>query len=207
MIITAEEYFSKLHLIYNENSPQFARLPSADNVYHINAKTREIQPPEILGIARDHKAKTIYFSIDRVVDYMDLSQTCCVIQYKNNTSKISANYIVPFYDIYTKMADGKMLIPWNLDVTALSEAGTVDFAIRFYKLADRIIEEEGINEKVIAYSLNTIPARSKVLAGMGEIKQDGNNSDNLIKPSQFDILNSRIDEVSQYQKLYWTVLS
>ena len=205
MIITAEEYFSKLHLIHNENAPQFARLPSADNVYHINAKTREINAPESLGIERDHRAKTIYFAIDQRVDYMDLSQTCCVIQFINNATKLSANYIVPFYDIYTCAADGKMLIPWSLDATALSAAGTVDFAIHFYKVGNKVDIENGINEKVITYSLNTVPARSKVLPGLN-IKKANQDSDYLLKTSQYDELVSEINRISNYQQLYWTIL-
>lgn len=207
MIITAEEYFSKLHLTYNENAPQFARLlPSADNVYHINAKTREISAPESLGIERDHRARTIYFAIDQRVDYMDLSQTCCVIQYRNNATKLSSTYIVPFYDIYTCAADGKMLIPWSLDATALSAAGTVDFAIHFYQIGDRIDIEKGIDEKIIVYSLNTVPARSKVLPGLS-IKKENQNTDYLLNTTQYQELAAEINRISNYQQLYWTILS
>lgn len=203
MIITAEEYFSKLHLTLNENPPAYARFPSVDNVYPIDIKSRIIHAPEILGVERDHKARTIYFMIDQKCDYMDLSQTWCNIHYKNLTTGLTSVYIVPFYDIHTLSKDGKMLIPWNLDATALSAAGVVQFSIHFYKLGLRT-NEAGEEEQIITYNLNTQVASSKVLKGM-EVSQM--NTEDLIKPSQFDILNNRIDEVAQYNQLYWTVLN
>ena len=98
-----------------------------------------------------------------------------------------------------------MLIPWSLDATALSAAGTVDFAIHFYKIGNKVDIENGINEKVITYSLNTVPARSKVLPGLN-IKKDNQDSDYLLKTSQYDELVSEINRISQYQQLYWTIL-
>ena len=128
MVTTADEYFGKLHLTLNENPPAYARLPSAENIYNIDAKTRVVDAPEFLGVERDHKSEVIYFVIDRKVDYMDLSQTCCVINYVNDVTNMARSYIVPFYDIYTLATEGKMLVPWNLDATALGvSAGQYSF--------------------------------------------------------------------------------
>ena len=204
MIITAEEYFSKLNLIFNENPPAYAILPNADNVYTINLDERIINAPQSLGIERDHKAKTIYFSINKREDYMDLSTTCCNIHYKNLTTGLTGIYIVPFYDIYTLAHEGKMLIPWNLDATVLSAAGVVQFSFHFYKVGERDLGY-GDTEKIIIYKLNTQTASSKVLKGM-EVKDDLNNTDSLTKTSPFETLNQRIDEISQYNRLYWTIL-
>lgn len=204
MVTTADEYFSKLHLTLNENPPAYARLPSAENIYNIDAKTRIVDAPEYLGVERDHKAEVIYFVIDQKVDYMDMSQTCCVINYINDTTNMARSYIVPFYDIYTLATEGKMLIPWNLDATALSAAGNVRFQFHFYKVGEVIDETSGETKKILTYSLNTRPATSKVLPGMEVAKQD---SDYLIDADEFQILSNRINEVSQYQQLYWTVLT
>lgn len=45
MITTAEQYNSYLHVIDNANPPVYAALPTADNIYNIDIKTREIDPP------------------------------------------------------------------------------------------------------------------------------------------------------------------
>lgn len=208
MIITAEEYFSKLHLTLNENPPAYARLPSANNICPIDIESRTIQPPKELGVERDHKSKTIYFSVNQRVDYMDLSQTCCNIHYKNLTTGLTGIYIVPFYDVFTLAEEGKMLIPWNLDATVLSAAGVVQFSFHFYKLGEKSSNISENKEKIIAYLLNTQTASSKVLKGMEVVTNSDNsmNTNNLIQPSQFAILNSRIDEVAQYNQLYWTIL-
>lgn len=204
MIITAEEYFSKLHLTFNENPPAYARFPSAKNVHPIDIKSRQIAAPAELGVERDHKAKTIYFSIDQREDYMDLSETCCNIHYKNLTTGLTGIYIVPFYDVQTMASEGKMLIPWNLDATVLSAAGVVQFSIHFYKIGERS-KISGEKEKIVVYRLNTQTASSRVLKGM-EVKDDLNNTDSLTQASPFETLNQRIDEISQYNRLYWTIL-
>lgn len=203
MIITAEEYFSKLHLTLNENPPAYAILPNVDNVYSINGKTREIQSPSFLGVERDHKSRTIYFSIDRKIDFMDLSQTWCNIHYKNLSTGLEGIYIVPFYDIFTMSKEGKILIPWNLDATVLSAAGTVQFSFHFYKIGEKT-NVTGEKEKIITYILNTQYTSSRVLKGM-EVKDDI-DTDSLVKPTPFETLNQRIDEISQYNRLYWTIL-
>lgn len=205
MVTTADEYFGKLHLTLNENPPAYARLPSAENIYNIDAKTRVVDAPEFLGVERDHKSEVIYFVIDRKVDYMDLSQTCCVINYVNDVTNMARSYIVPFYDIYTLATEGKMLVPWNLDATALSAAGPVKFQIHFYKVGTKVNEKNGETEKILTYSLNTRPAASKVLPGMEYKKEQ--DTEYLINAKEFQILSDEINRVAQYQQLYWTVLT
>ena len=68
---------------------------------------------------------------------MDLSQTWCNIHYKNLSTGLEGIYIVPFYDIFTMSKEGKILIPWNLDATVLSAAGTVQFSFHFYKIGEK----------------------------------------------------------------------
>jgi hypothetical protein len=45
MITTAEQYNASLHLLNNTNPPTYAALPTADNIYNIDIKTREIDAP------------------------------------------------------------------------------------------------------------------------------------------------------------------
>ena len=101
MITTYEEYNSSLHLVNNANPPIYAMLPSAENIYNIDASTREVDAPKFLSVEKDHKSETVYFIVDRFVDYMDLATTCCAITYTNVNAGISRINHVPFYDIYT----------------------------------------------------------------------------------------------------------
>lgn len=202
MVTTALEYYSKLNLVLNENPPTYAILPSAENIYNIDLNTRVVDAPTFLGIEKDHKSETIYFIVDRYSDYIDLATTSCLIQYVN-AKKESRVYMVPFYDIYTYAQEGKMLIPWCLDATVAAYAGPVEFSIQFYKVGE-IINSNGIAEKILTYSLNTLPASSKVLEGM-EIKQL--DSKYLLTADQFKILQEQIDKINIMQDINWTILT
>ena len=202
MVTTALEYYSKLNLVLNENPPTYAILPSAENIYNIDLNTRVVDAPTFLGIEKDHKSETIYFIVDRYSDYIDLATTSCLIQYVN-AKKESRVYMVPFYDIYTYAQEGKMLIPWCLDATVAAYAGPVEFSIQFYKVGE-IIDSNGIAEKILTYSLNTLPASSKVLEGM-EIKQL--DSKYLLTADQFKILQEQIDKINIMQDINWTILT
>ena len=81
MITTEDKYSSNLDILQNVNQPAYALLPAADKIYNITVNNRKIDNKNITIVEKDHKSATIYFSIDRYVDYMDLAQTKCIIQY------------------------------------------------------------------------------------------------------------------------------
>mgnify|MGYP003292556184 CR=1 FL=1 len=149
--IPEQDYLSQLYMIQNQNPPSLVLFPSVKRVYNIDLLTREIETPEFLSVAKDHKSETIYFQVDRYHDYMDLSNTICVIEYivPGDKSRIPHLYIVPFYDTSTYAGDGKMLFPWVVGGAATSQPGTLEYAVRFYK-----IEGEG-KERKIVYNLST----------------------------------------------------
>lgn len=206
MITTAEQYNAYLNIIYNSNPPVFATLPSADNIYNIDLKTREIEAPKILAVEKDNVSETIYFIVDRQADYMDLATTSCVITY-TNANGVSRVYSVPFYDIYTYAHVDKMIVPWNLDICVAEKAGIVEFAIQFFKVAEILNKETNVMEPVLAYSLNTKTASSNVLPGIG-VKEIG--EDYKLSPTDFDIVSNRLTALEQYvvnKKLpCWTIL-
>jgi hypothetical protein len=76
-------------------------MPIGERVYNIDLLTREVEAPESLGIQYDAKSEWIYFRCPRFIDNIDLTQVCCVIQYKN-ANKDSRIYPVPFYDATTE---------------------------------------------------------------------------------------------------------
>ena len=204
MITSYEEYNSSLHLINNENPPIYAMLPSAENIYNIDAKTREIDPPKFLSVEKDHKSETVYFIIDRYVDYMDLATTCCVITYTNVAAKISRIYHVPFYDIFTYAKDKKMLLPWCVDANVAQQKSKIEFAIQFYKVGEVFDEEANAMKKVLTYSLNTLPAKSEVKKGL-EIQEM--KSDYLLNASQYQDLDDRLKRLEDPNlAVYWTIL-
>lgn len=171
MITTAAEYNANLHLINNANPPVFAQLPQAENIYNIDIKTREIDPPQFLTVEGDHISETIYFVVDRYAEYMDLSETCCIIYYIN-AEKERGIYCVPFYDIYTLKKENKMLIPWCIDRIVSASFGNVEFAITFFKVETQYEPNLGSMEPVITYRLNTLPATSRVLKGIDKFELD-----------------------------------
>ena len=201
-MITASEYSSILNLLQNVNQPAYAILPSAENIYNIDVNTRVVETPKSLSIEKDHNSRTIYFSIDRYIDYMDLAQTCCVIHYKNANGK-SRYYPVPFYDIYSKVGLGKMLFPWNLDGHVTEKAGPIQFSIRFFKIGERHTENNDV-EPIFTYMLSTLPAYSVITESMKDIRLESDPY--YLKPGEYEQLNWRIDTLFKSTELSWTVL-
>ena len=78
----------------------------------------------------------IYFRTDRYYDYMDLSETICLIQYipPQKKDKVPYTYVVPFYDILSHEDTGKIVFPWVIGGPATEHEGELQFAIRFYKV-------------------------------------------------------------------------
>lgn len=191
MITTAKEYFDYLAEIESSNPPSLALLPTQEKIYSIDLDSRLVEAPEYLSVEKDHKAETIYFKIDRFFDYMDLTETTCVIHYVNGDGQ-AAIYPVPFYDVVTCSNEEKMLFPWCIDGMATQAAGPVEFQIRFYKLNN--------SKNKYAYNFNTLPATSKVMYGM--------DIENL-QPSDYDLAPTVYDKVMEEirklgeRDIYW----
>ena len=99
---------------------------------------------------------------------MDLTQTCCIIQYNNaNTKEGTRFYPVPFYDVYKMAYLNKIVFPWVWDAHVTNTPGPIEFSIRFFKIGEALNErDEAV--KVLVYNLNTLPAKSEVLHGFTE---------------------------------------
>ena len=214
-VVTAKEYFSNLFRIQDENPPSLALLlPSSERTYHIDLNTRSlVNVPEFLSVERDHKAEVLYFTINRFYDYMDLTETICLIKYIN-ADKESHYYAVPFYDIHTPNQNRDlvaydengdqvggveaeyMMFPWVIDGTVVKKAGPVTFSFEFYKM-----NADGTGKKV--YSLSTMPAKSKVLHGIEEEKFDPSYYDPNVVP--YENLQSQINDLKKAysEGLYW----
>ena len=187
----------QLYELQKQNAPSNVFLPFAHNIYDIDLSTRKINGPEFISARRDHKSEIIYFKIDRYFDYMDLSNTICVIEYivPGDTKRVPHIYIVPFYDTSKLVSEGKMIFPWSVGGAATSREGIIEYAIRFYR-----IDGEGENRKLV-YNLNTLPAKSKILPS---IEGDGE-----ILKAEYDIPAEPYEELIHQvvnNRTYWTIL-
>lgn len=198
MIASTDEYMKYLAYVQQEDRPKIAVLPSTEKVYNIDLQTRQIETPEYLSVEHDHKAEIVYFKVNRFFDYMDLSQTVCIIQYITADNKARI-YSVPFYDIETLAHEDKMIIPWCIDGGATEVAGDVQYSIRFYK-----VDEVG---QQFIYNLNTQPTSSKVMYGM-EVQEL--NSDYDLAPTIYDEVlvalakfHVALDDLEQRLGSYW----
>ena len=102
-----------------------------------------------------------------------------------------------------------MVFPWVIDAQVAAVAGPIQFSIQFYKIGE-VVNEKGLAEKVITYSLNTLPARSEVKQSI-ELDREEVKSDYLLSADEADDIYSEIDGlkqiVSQNYVLRWTTLA
>lgn len=185
MLTSELEYvqYKDIYLAIQEENgaPDYAILvPSDERIYKIDLNNRTIEPPEFLGVQKDHRSETIYFRTPRFYDHIDLSTMTCIIQYIN-AKKERRIYAVPFVDVDTYKGYNEMLIPWVIDEGVAVAPGTVSFSMKFYRIDD--------SGSYYLYELNTLPAVSKVLTG---ITVDSGNIDG--GPDQ-DYLADRADKI------------
>lgn len=192
MITTPEEYYSLYHRIQSENAPSLAvLLPTDEKIYHVDLDTRNIETPEYLSVETDHRAETVYFTVNRFFDFYDLTQAVCVINYQNALGEYRT-YVVPFYDVETFNEDDLILFPWIIDGEATKAAGEIKYNIEFYKLTD--------TGKKYLYRISTLPTISKILNGIGKNPDIDVEQDYLATLK--DEIFQRINDISGFD-IYW----
>ena len=141
-----ESFFGYIQEI-GELDKKFLRLPLDEPLFEIDANSRKITIPSDfaangLSVQGDHLAETVFFSIDRYFDYMDLNNCNIRINWKiGDVSGQSINF--------SKSVDaepGKIIFGWPVAKDLTGKSGTLSFAVEFY------IERDN----VISYSLNTL---------------------------------------------------
>lgn len=204
MITTPEEYNSHLAIIQDVNPPIYALLPSVERVYKVDSRARTIEVPAFVSVSEDHKAETIYFEIDRYNGYMDLASTSCLIHYQNALGE-GRQYMVPFYDIYTKSDENKMIFPWCVDVNATKATGDIVFSFEFFKVSEPTLNvQTNKMETNLLYDFHTLPAKTKVLSGM-KVEPDENDP-YFATSTQLQEIQQQIDNLNRDSIVYWTVL-
>lgn len=159
MITNYQDYENKLWSIDKQMRTSKAILlptPPKEELIPIDLNERKIKVPKsFIIVSQDHSAETLYFTFDRYFDGMDLSNTCCIIQFQNAKGE-AYYYVVPYMDITTDNVNQKIIMPWVIQNAATKYAGTVKFAIKFFSLnaAGHLM-----------YELNTLVAEAIVEQG------------------------------------------
>lgn len=134
-------------------------LYPSEKLYYVDLNTRTIEAPEYIGVERDCNAETIYFTVDRFFENLDLSNLSCIIQFENANGE-SYIYPVPFFDKTTLYNEGLLIFPWTVSGPATAKAGLVHFAMKFFSV------DLQKTTKPYIFNLNTITCESQVLEGM-----------------------------------------
>lgn len=194
MITTPDQYRKQLLDIQEKQFPRKAVLPYADTIYPIDLKSRVIHGPEFLSVLKEHDAENIYFSVPRYMDFMDLSQTACIIQYKKPNGKMGI-YAVPFYDIrtYNKPGEEKLIFSWLLNADATAVSGPIEYSIMFFKI-------NNAGTKFI-YKLNTLPTTSVILNSL-DVKDEDLDKPTNIDPTHYEEILNKIAQLNN-KDIFW----
>lgn len=169
-ITTLEEYFGQLKYllgveaenlsfydIVHSEGRRFTMLPLDENRFVINANTRTIEVPNDfkkngIAVQGDKLSEVIYFEIDRFFDATDLDTCDIYVQWEaaNGDRGASVPWVV---DIYSK--PNKIIFGWALSDEITETAGTIKFAVRFFKWED-------LEKTKLSYSLSTLTATANI---------------------------------------------
>lgn len=147
-ITSIEEYFSYYGDMLSINKPILSILPLDEPVFEIDANSRTINiPAEFkkngISVKGDQAAEVLYFTIDRFYDNVDLYDQDHGMRIgiewegapdagsKTVIRKISHPTII---DLTTLQDKGKIIFNWVLNDEITKVAGTIKFAVRFYKI-------------------------------------------------------------------------
>ena len=180
-ITTLEQYFGQLkdllgveaenlsfYDIVHSEGRRFTMLPLDESRFVINANTRTIEVPADfkkngIAVQGDKLSEVVYFEIDRFFDATDLDTCDIYVQWEaaNGDKGASVPWVV---DIYSK--PDKIIFGWALSHEITETAGTIKFAVRFYKWED-------LEKTKLSYSLSTLTATANVKPALDFDLADG----------------------------------
>lgn len=161
-----EDLFGQLGTItteYNEKNldPKFLKLPAEEPTFNIDANSRKIEVPSEfksngLSVQGDNLAETVFFTIARYFDYMDLSTCEISINWKMGTETgKTQNFILS-----TNIKPGYIVFGWPINSAITKKNGSLSFAVEFSKT------ETQNDNTVKTYSFNTLPATINIKEGL-----------------------------------------
>jgi hypothetical protein len=185
-VTTLEKYFSVLgdllkigsgdkdsedREVVRSQGRRFTMLPLDEDVFEVNANSREISVPEVfrkngVAVQGDDLAEVIYFKIDRFFDATDLDTCDIYIQWEAPTGEIGVS--LPWV-IDIESDPNKMIIGWALSKRITSTSGNLKFALRFFKQVKNPETEE--NEVIFSYGTLTssAPIKSTLNVDMNKV--------------------------------------
>ena len=173
-----EEYFGIIKTLTDCLNTNYQILPLDEEAFEIDANKREIKIPKnnyIYAVKGDNLAETIFFTIDRYFDNVDLATKDIVVLSSINGKKYwTAITLKDLISIH-----GKIKFGWPIgNIITDENSGTLEFSVRF-------IDWKGSADNPdIAYSFSTLPTKLVIkdtlnfLEGASDVIVD-NSSDKL----------------------------
>ena len=166
-ISSLNEYYAYLRDLVDianqteEEKAFFVRLPLDEDVFAIDANTRNITVPASfarngVGVQGDEMAEILYFTIDRYFDAVDLASSNILIAIQWEARNAARQTIAGISRNFGKDVEsipGKIIFGWPISSELTETNNTIKFAVRFYT-----IEENQNQEKTFTYSFATLPA-------------------------------------------------
>ena len=151
---------------------RFSMLPIDEDVFSINANTRDISVPKSfadngISVCGDEISEVVYFKINRFFDATDLFNQDVMIEWIAPSGL--KGYSVPTVKVLDDTTN-YVIFGWALASAITAKAGNVTFSVRFYKY-------DGDSNK-IQYSLSTKTQTAKILPNIdldiaGLLSSDG----------------------------------
>lgn len=190
VINNLESFFGSIQEIAALNE-KFLRLPLDEPLFEIDANSRKISVPTDfasngLSVQGDHLAETVFFSIDRYFDYMDLSNCQIRINWKiGSVSGQSVNFIKS-----TDIKPGYIVFGWPVAKDLTGKSGSLSFAVEFY-------QEK--NDEIV-YSLNTLISTINIKEGLVLVEPEVVNVNddilNMLQNSSFGVGDAAIADLA-----------
>ena len=204
-------------------TPIIRQIPYHEATIKVDLDSREIKIEnsdynEFLSLEKDHRSELVYFEVDRYFEDIDLLYCTTVIEYLNARPLEKGGpqlrlYPITIKDIW-KVEDEegnireKLILAWNIGSEATYYAGTIQFALWFFKIntdAHVITDSNGeVRVNDLIYSLHTLPAKGHILYGMeysDEIKTEYDYYA-TIQEQNFAALMAQINQ----KNVYWNNL-
>lgn len=173
-VVLAEGYWRMLKTLQDNQAVEVTKISARNPFFDVDLDKRKIIFPNeystFLSVEKDSFADTLYFRVPRYFDDVDLAKTSIIIEYvtpadpKEGIPSKARIYPAILQDWTSQ--PGYILFGWSLGHEATQVAGTLKFAIRFFRVDPQ--------ERVFTYSLNTLPAEGQIVEGIGNVNASEN---------------------------------
>lgn len=164
-----EEYFGIIKTLRENLDTNYGIIPLDEATFDIDANTRTIKLPKndyTYIVKGDNLAETIFFTIDRYFDGVDLNSKEIVILSSINGNKSWTP--ITLKDITS--INGKIKFGWTIGTAITQESGTLEFSVRFIDLTGNTFD----------YSFSTLPAKISIKHTLDFVYDGDGDTDEVI---------------------------